>query len=72
MEEQIKYIELVLSGLRHITLYGELSRSGFGEQEIQYLGSILNARKISIIPNKTDKFIAWRTVWFRNEMQFFL
>ena len=51
--EHLQHIKLVLNRLRKHKLYAKPSKCAFGVQEVEYLGFVLRAGKITMNPNKT-------------------
>ena len=70
--EHLQHVKLVLDRLGKHKLYVRLSNCAFGVQEVDYLGFILRAGKITMNPNKIRAVEVWERSTNKKELQSFL
>jgi hypothetical protein len=60
-EEHAKHLRIVLTRLREHQLFAKFSKCAFWLEEIQFLGHVLSAKGIAIIPSKVKDILEWNS-----------
>ena len=58
-EEHAEHLRLVLSKLREHKLYAKFSKCEFWLKELIYLGHVVSAEGVSVIPDKVQAILDW-------------
>jgi len=60
-EEHAEHLRLVLGILREKQLYAKLSKCEFWMDEVQFLGHVISAQRITVDPTKVDAVVKWES-----------
>ena len=60
-EEHAKHLRLVLTKLREHRLYAKFSKCEFWLKELIFLGHVVSANGVAIIPDKVQSILDWKT-----------
>jgi hypothetical protein len=59
-EEHAQHLRVVLTRLREHQLYAKFSKCAFWMEEIQFLGNVLFAKRITVDPSKVKDILEWK------------
>jgi hypothetical protein len=72
LSEHIQHLKAVLEVLRKDSWQVKMAKCSFGQQQIAYLGHIINSQGVSSDPNKISKVAAWPVPQNSKEVRSFL
>ncbi|KAK1650141.1 hypothetical protein QYE76_067946 [Lolium multiflorum] len=71
-EEHTEHLRLVLTKLREHRLYAKFSKCEFWLQELIFLGHVVSAKGVAVIPEKVQSVLDWKTPKSAKEIRSFL
>jgi hypothetical protein len=71
-EEHVQHLRIVLTCLREHQLYAKFSKCVFWLEEIQFLGHVLSAKGIAVVPNKVKDILVWKPPTTGHQVRSFL
>ncbi|KAK1653008.1 hypothetical protein QYE76_070813 [Lolium multiflorum] len=71
-EEHTEHLRLVLTKLREHRLYAKFSKCEFWLQELIFLGHVVSAKGVAVIPDKVQSVLDWKTPKSAKEIRSFL
>jgi hypothetical protein len=71
-EEHAQHLRVVLTRLREHQLYAKFSKCAFWMEEIQFLGNVLFAKRITVDPSKVKDILEWKPPTTVHQVRSFL
>jgi hypothetical protein len=71
-EEHARHLRIVLTRLREHQLYAKFSKCVFWLEEIQFLGHVLSAKGIAVVPSKVKDILEWKPPTTVHQVRSFL
>ena len=60
-DEHAQHLRLILTKLREHRLYAKFSKCEFWLKELIFLGHVVSAQGVSVVPDKIQSILDWRT-----------
>jgi hypothetical protein len=71
-KEHVEHLCIVLTLLREHQLYAKFSKCAFWVEEIQFLGHVLSAKGIAVVPSKVKDILEWKSPSTIHQVRSFL